>query len=200
MEQRSDAASSFSCVNCGAKVPAPDGSCPGCGAPPWVGGRKKADSSFLEEPGFWVLGRVIDAIRDGRGWMTQQRRIRRGVVVTARFAPGWKEIEVAIANRRPAVVTVVGVGLQRRQDPGATYRCDISPSERIPPDGTFTATVDVDTAVTAAPIHERVFNRDLNEVFAELQDQERRIVWPLPPHVREELRIRRQRYRHFGRP
>jgi hypothetical protein len=194
---------SVPCAKCGATLWLLDDCCQGCGAPASVAYPRKKDESpsgGIDGWFYWLLGQAVHAMRGSVGWVRHQRRLRRGVIVSAGFAAGWKEIEIRIENRRTETVSVVAVGLQRWQDAGATYRRGVDPHEGIRPSETFATTLDIDRAVTAAPLIEHIFNRDLNEVFAELDNDGSRITSPLPPELREELRIRRQRYRHYGHP
>jgi len=150
---------------------------------------------------FWdvAFGLVASIFRDLRRILRRSRANRHAVWLGADLVDGESgDIRIRVDNRRPKPIHVTAIGLTRKQDPEAAYR--VARSDVVPPGGSIEVVIDTVRAVTKAPIKERIFNRDLDHAFVEIVGEPEPIIDILPPDVREVLRVRRQRFVHFGRP
>jgi len=146
-----------------------------------------------------ALGLVGSIFRDLRRILRRSRANRHGVWLGADLVDGeWGDIRMRVDNRRPNPIHVTAIGLIRKQDPEAAYR--VARSDLVPPGGSIEVVLDTTRAVMAAPIKERIFNRDLDHALVEIVGVSEPIIDILPPDVREVLRVRRQRFVHFGQP
>ncbi len=146
-----------------------------------------------------AFGFVESIFRDQRRIRRRWRANRHGIWLGAELVSGqWGDIRLRVDNRRPDAIHVTAIGLTRRRDPDAAYR--VARSDLVPPGSSIEVILDTVSAVTAAPIRERIFNRDLDHAFVEIDGEPTPITDLLAPDVREVLRGRRQRFVHFGRP
>jgi len=144
----------------------------------------------------WFATHIVGDVRRG---IRRRRADRQGIWLGAEVVDGGSGlIRIRVDNRRVTPILVTAIGLTRYRDPDAAYR--MPRSDAVPPGGSIEVTVDSASAVTAAPIKERIFNRDLDPVFIEIDHDPKRITDLLPPEVRRMLRGRRGRYVHLGRP
>ncbi len=146
-----------------------------------------------------AFGLVPSIFRDVRRIRRRVSASRHGIWLGAELVAGeWGDIRIRVDNRRPDAIHVTAIGLTRRRDPAAAYR--VARSDLVSPGGSIEVVLDSVSAVTAAPIKERIFNRDLDHAFVEIDGESAPITDLLPPDVREVLRGRRQRFVRFGRP
>jgi hypothetical protein len=150
------------------------------------------------DPGLDALVAVPQVIvGEARRLVRRWRAGRSGIWLSAEVADRQGDgIRVRIDNRRTVPIVVTAIGLTRWRDPAAAYR--VPRRDVVSPGRSVEVVLDVAAAVTAAPIKERIFNRDLDHVFVEIEDK--RVTDLLAPDVRALLQVRRQRYRHIGRP
>jgi hypothetical protein len=203
------------CSRCGKHLsPAWKSKCEHCKAPftafpPEFRTEIVAPGDEIETPrsGDWGGDIGLDAIiyfathivADVRRGIRRRRADRHRIWLGAEVVDGGSGlIRIRVDNRRATPILVTAIGLTRYRDPAAAYR--VPRSDAVTPGGSIEVMVDSASAVTAAPTKERIFNRDLDHVFIEIDHDPERITDLLPPEVRSMLQGRRQRYVRYGRP
>jgi hypothetical protein len=146
--------------------------------------------------GFWEI--FSTNLGDLRRRLRRSQADRRGIWLGADLVDGASgNIRIRVDNRRDTAILVTAMGLTRYRDPEAAYA--VQRSDAVAPGGFLEVVIDTVSAVTAAPVKERLFNRDLDHAFIEINHDPKRMLELLPPEVRAVLRSRRQRFVHFGK-